>query len=1010
MDRDRSLDIAVTGLSGRFPGGDGSYDLGRWWTALTEGRDLTTRYERPDLLARGVSERLLDDPDHVPVHGHLEDFDRFENALFRVTPREAEMMDPQHRLMLEAAWAALEDAGVAPSGGQSAPSTGAGTAVFASAAGSGYLRAMVAGGQLDPMTLEDAVHGTEPDFMASLIAYKLHLTGPAVAVQTACSSSLVALHTAVQALLNGDCDQALVVAAGIPYPQAGHLAVPGGIHSPSGRCRPFDEHADGVVAGAGVACAVLRRLTDAMDDGCDPYGVVLGSAINNDGASKAGYYAPSVDGQESVIRAALHAADVAGDTIGYLETHGTGTHVGDPIEWTAAAAALSSAGARAGQVAVGALKANVGHLDNAAGLAALIKALLVVREGTVPPVAGFTGLNPLLDAEGSPLYVPDACGPWRGPEPRRAGVSSFGIGGTNVHVVLEQPPRRPAVARRAERSRLVLVSAGDEAARERTAGRLAAHLVHGEHELADVATTLARGRAELPARLAVTGRTGVEVAERLSRGKGVVRGGGSAEGRAPAVFVFPGQGAQYPGMAVPLTEALPGFPDALVDCLRAFEPELSGRLRRALTDPDFPAEELEETQLAQPALFAVEYACATALTGLGVTPAAVAGHSLGEITAACVAGVLDLPDAARLVTARGYVMQQCPVGAMLALDCAEPRARELLAVCGLDLELAAINSAEGCVVAGPVEAVEEFTERLADRIFARRLPTSRAFHTALVEPALAGFAEALASVTVRSPKLPFCTNVTGRLVPAGTDVRPQLFVDQARRTVRFADVLETIAVQFPGALLVEAGPGRMLSGMARAAGLDAVPLHPSRGDQPQEEVLMALGTLWTRGQPLPPQALCGTDGRRVHLPRYPFEGPRWIAPEAVPVKEAAPMREAARSTVRGAETTPLPAGDVTAVPTTAVAAVPAEPPGTAGHATTVLTRLWSELLGHEQLGADADFFELGGDSLLVTHLARKLGSELGVKVPIRALMTGCTLAAQAELVRELTEREPAGVR
>ncbi|MDQ8706947.1 beta-ketoacyl synthase N-terminal-like domain-containing protein [Streptomyces sp. LHD-70] len=1006
MARDRSLDIAVTGLAGRFPGGDGSYDLGRWWTALTEGRVLTTRYDSAELAARGVPKTLLDDPDFVPVHGHLDGFDRFDNALFRVTPREAELMDPQHRLMLEAAWAALEDAGSAPLAAPAHRAETPTTAVFASAAGSGYMRAMVASGELDPMTLEDAVHGTEPDFMASLISYRLGLTGPAVAVQTACSSSLVAVHLAVQALLNGDCDQALVVAAGIPYPQAGHLAVEGGIHSPTGRCRPFDEHADGVVAGAGVAAVVLRRLDDATADGGDPYGVVLGTAVNNDGAAKAGYYAPSVDGQQAVIRAALRTADVPGDTVGYLETHGTGTRVGDPIEWSAASAALTAMGARPGQVAVGALKANVGHLDNAAGLASLIKALLVVRDGTVPPVASFTGLNPLLETAGSPLYVPTGRGPWSGPEPRRAGVSSFGIGGTNVHVVVEQPPARSRPATPPQGPRLVLASAADEAALARTATRLGAHLAAHEPELADVAATLATGRAELPARLAVTGRTAAEVAQRLTRGTGVVRGALPTRGPAPSVFVFPGQGAQYPGMALPLAAALPGFGDALDACLAAFAPELAQRLRRALTDPDFPAAELRRTELAQPALFAVEHAAATALTGLGVHPVALAGHSLGEITAACVAGVFELADAARLVTARGQAMQECPEGAMLALGCTETRARELLAVSGLDLELAAVNSADGCVVAGPAAAVQEFTDRLGGRVFTHRLATGRAFHTALVEPALPRLAEELAGLTVRPPTVPFATNVTGRLVPAGTPLRPELFVEQARRTVRFADALDAVAEAFPGALVVEIGPGRVLSAMAEAAGLDTVPLHPARGEHPQEEVLSALGTLWTRGQPLSPRALCGPAAPRVHLPHYPFAGPRWTAPEAEPRSDAA-RTTTTRPEAPEAPAPEMPAPEMPAAEPSAPEApeAPALPPA-APDTAVVLARLWSELLGHDGLAADADFFELGGDSLLVTHLARKLGRELGVRVPIRSLMTGSTLAAQTELVRELTRQDP----
>ncbi|MEU8984190.1 beta-ketoacyl synthase N-terminal-like domain-containing protein, partial [Streptomyces sp. NPDC048309] len=629
MTRDRSLDIAVTGMAARFPGAD---DLGEWWSALRAGRVLTTRLDRSELLDAGSDAALLDDDRYVPVRGFLPGADRFDNELFRVAPREAELMDPQARLMLEAAWSALEDAGVDPLDAEST------TGVYASASGSAYLRRMLSGGTLAPSALEQALRGSEPDYLASRIAYKLGLTGPALTVQTACSSSLVAVHMAVQALLNGDCDQAVVVAAGVDFPQAGHLYVPGGILSASGVCRPFDADADGALAGSGVACVVLRPLTDALaDDGPRPHGVILGTAINNDGSDKAGYHAPSARGQEAVIRAALHSAGVDASSVGYLEAHATGTLVGDPIEWSAASAALGGLGARPGHVAVGAVKANIGHLDAAAGLASLIKALMVVKHGVLPPVAGFSELNPLLEIEGSPLYVPAEAGPWTGTEVRRAGVSSFGIGGTNAHVVIEQAPEPVAVPRAEPRDRLVVLSAATPDALDRSAARLSAHLA-GEGgadgssadgtPLADVAHTLAAGRARLPWRLAVTGRTGPEVAARLVQASGAVHGGRSVREPAPVVFLLPGQGTQYPGMALPFAESLPGFSAALDTCLGAFAPDLAATVRRALTDVGFPAAELEETELAQPALFAVEYAAATALTGLGIVPAALVGHSL----------------------------------------------------------------------------------------------------------------------------------------------------------------------------------------------------------------------------------------------------------------------------------------------------------------------------------------------------------------------------------------------
>ncbi|MEU6406399.1 beta-ketoacyl synthase N-terminal-like domain-containing protein [Streptomyces sp. NPDC046985] len=987
MARDRSLDIAVTGFSGRFPGVS---DLAGWWEALQAGRVLTTRYDRRRLVAAGAPEDLVDDPDFVPVHGHLDDADRFENDLFRVSPREAEMMDPQLRLMLECAWTALEDAAVDPL------DTRLTTGVYASASASGYLHRMIAGGRLDPLTVEDALHGAAPDFLASTIAYRLNLSGPALAVQTACSSSLVAVHTAVQGLLAGECDQALVVAAGVAHPQAGHLRVPGGIHSASGRCRPFDEQADGVVAGSGVACVVLRRLDDVPETGPEPYGVVLGTAVNNDGAAKAGYFAPSAGGQQSAIRAALEAADVDGASIGYLETHGTGTRIGDPIEWSAASGALRAAGARPGQVPVGALKANTGHLDNAAGLAGLIKALLAVRDGVVPPLAGFSRLNPLLETDDCPLYVPTRAAPWQGPGPRRAGVSSFGVGGTNAHVVVESAPPRPPRPRRRgapAAGSLVVLSAADGAALDRTADRLGRHLAAHAPCAADVARTLATGRAALTERLAVAGGTAAEIAERLATGAEVVRGSRPSAKPAPLVLAFPGQGAQRPGMAVPFSEALPGFPAALQECLDAFDPAIARVLARALSDLGFPAAELAQTRLAQPALFAVEYAAATALCRLGPAPAGVIGHSLGEITAACVAGVLALPDAARLVTLRGRLMQDCPPGAMLALGCGEDEACALIAASGLALELSAVNSRESSVVAGAHEAVDAFETWLAGRVHARRLRTSHAFHSALIEPAVAPLAEELARITVRPPSIAWAT-ADGRLVLPGEPADPVGLAARARSTVRFAQALDALAAHLPGPVVVEAGPGRALSAAAAAADLTAVPLAAGREAPTGRDVLTALGTLWTMGQPMDLEALCG-DGESVRLPGYPCAGPRRIAPEAL-ARPAAP-RPAPASPAPGRAAV-MEAPGVPGPGRAAVADVPA-----------LVTRIWRELLGHEDLGEEADFFLLGGDSLLVTHLARKLRTELGVAVPMHELLLARTLKRQSELVRGLAESERAPV-
>lgn len=983
MNRDCARDIAVTGMSARFPG---CADLDDWWSALTAGRVLTTRYSRDELVAAGVPTSLVDDPDYVPVRGHLADAEHFDNVLFHLSPREAELTDPQHRLMLEVAWAALEDAGVAP---REVPHS---TGVFASATGSGYLRAMVSRGVADPATLDDLIHGTEPDFMASRIAYKLGLTGPALAIQTACSSALVAVHTATRSLLTGDCDQALVVASGFDFPQAGYLRLPGGVQSPEGSCRPFDQNADGVVGGSGIAAVVLRRLTDALDDGVTPHGVILGTAVNNDGAAKVGYYAPSAAGQEAVIRRALHRAGVDAASIGYLETHGTGTRIGDPIEWAAASAALRDLGAGPGQIAVGAVKANIGHLDAAAGLAGLIKALLVVGKGVVPPVAGFTSANPLLDLDGSPLFIPRRSTPWAGPEPRRAGVSAFGIGGTNAHLIVEQAPavRSDPPTTAVGRGRLVTLSAADPDALARTAGRLADHLSGHRPDLADVCFTLATGRAQLSERLAVVGRDADEIAGRLRTGQGLVSGHRPAVS-GPLVFLFPGQGAQRPGMALAYTRALPEFAEALERCLAAFRPSLRDRLRSALLDVDFPTDELDETALAQPALFAVGWAAATALEAVGLRPAALIGNSLGEITAACAAGILDLTGAAAFVTARGEAMRDCPPGAMLALGCGVRQARSLVAEGGLDLEIAVVNGTDLCVLAGRPEAVAKLHARVGEQMFSRRLRTERAFHSRLIEPAVPRLAAAIAEVPVHPPTVPIGFGVDGRIVAAGEPVPRAMLVDQARRPVRLDAVLTAIGESSPQAVVLEIGPGRTLLPAVESAGLRAVPLAPAGPLFDEAGVLAALGELWTLGQPVLPGRLGGGPGRPIRLPTYPFAGPHWTARELAGQRPpvGAPARPTGETAARPAGEVVRPAGE------TAPARRSASDP------TALLRQIWSELLGHDDLTPDADFFRLGGDSLLITRLARRVNTELGIRVPVRDMLASRTLARQTALVVQL---------
>ncbi len=958
--RDRSLDVAITGLHARLPGPE---DVEKWWAAVCAGETMTTHLGPSTLAAMGVPEHVYGGPDYVPVRGCIQDSDRFDAELFGISPREAELIDPQHRLMLEASWAALEDAGCDPLADRLR------TAVFASSSTSRYMARIVAGEHVSPDVLESLTVGAGRDFMAARIAYRLGLEGPAVGVLTACSSSLVAVHLAVQALNSGDCDQAVVVAAAVGFPQAGYTHVRGGIMSVDGQCRPFDARATGTVGGSGVVAVVLRRFDDVRAD-VPSHGVILGSAVNNDGSAKAGFNAPSARGQVAAIRAALRAGDVAPSSLGYVEAHGTGTYVGDPIEWSAMSTALREAGTDGGRIAVGAVKANIGHLDAAAGLASVFKVLQVLRHGQVPPVANFSALNPLLTDGDSPLYVPTEVGEWSGPAPRRAGISSFGIGGTNAHLVVEEAPPQPARARPVpDRPSVVVLSGIRPSGVDRAAALLAEHLADHEVALPDVAYTLRVGRAALPERLAVAGRSRADLAEALRAGVRQVRGRVPEGGPRPLVVLFPGQGAQRPGMALPFLDGLPGFSAALDDCLGHFEPTLAALVREALCDNDFPAERMNATGLAQPALFAVEYAAAQALLQLGVRPAAYAGHSLGELTAACLAGALDLATAAELVVLRASAMQSCPTGAMVAVACSEDEARALAA--DTRLELAAVNSPSGCVLSGPVDAVEALARRVAGSVPVRRLRTTHAFHSASMEPAVATLRAHLAGRHGNRSTVPFVSTVDGRVVAPGTELPLETFADSARGTVRFADGVAALLDRFPGALAVEVGPGQALSGMVTSVGMDAVPLSP-KGDQ---ELALSLAALWVQGQPVDLAPLAPT-ARRLHLPVSTFGGDLHVAPEAA----LTPV--AARTPVAG----PTPAAPVPAVvPASEVAAA------------------WRSLLGRPDLAPESDFYACGGDSLLAVRLLRRLEQTFAVEIPLRDLMLTRTLGGQVRLVQRLLE-------
>ena len=877
--------IAIVGMAGRFPG---AADLRQHWDNLRRGVEAITFFSDEELTAAGVDAGLLRNPRYVRARGVLQDAELFDAVFFGLSPREAEIMDPQHRVFLEAAWQALESAGYAPG------VTPLDVGVYAGASLNSYLIAslltnpevMLAAGGYQAMLANDK------DFLATRVCYKLNLRGPGVTIQTACSTSLVAVQMACQALLAGECDMALAGGVSINVPRVtGYLYEPGMILSPDGHCRAFDAAAQGTVAGEGVGVVVLKRLREAVADGDHVHAVIRGAAINNDGSLKVGYTAPSVDGQAAVIARAHAMAGVHPSTITYVEAHGTGTELGDPIEVAALTKAFRAATDRRGFCALGSVKTNIGHLDAAAGVAGLIKAVLALEHHALPPSLHFSSPNPRVDFASSPFRVNDTLTEWEraGDTPRRAGVSSFGIGGTNAHVVLEEAPS-PAAAALSRPVQVFTLSAKTGEALDRTGAALVARLAEADEPAADVAYTLHRGRATFPHRRMVVAASLAEATRALRDGdpRRVLSRVDSGRDR-PVVFLFSGQGSQYVGMGRGLYESEPLFRETVDRCAAALAPSLGLDLRSVLypapDQVDAARARLATTAITQPALFVVEYALAQLYLEWGIRPQAMLGHSIGEYVAACLAGVMSLPDALALVAARGRLME-VPGGAMLAVPLPEPEARALLPA---SLSIAAINGAALCAVSGPAADVAALEARLTGRgIRAQAIHAASAFHSAMMEPILGAFREALDRVSLSGPSIPYMSNVTGTGMTAEDAKDPGYWVRHLRRTVRFWDGLQEV-VRDQEPVLLEVGPGRTLASLARRASTPARPLeilsslrHPQDDFDDAAVLQTTVGRLWLAGVPI---AWAGYHGRetrrRVPLPTYPFERQRhWILPAA----------------------------------------------------------------------------------------------------------------------------------
>ena len=871
----RAEPIAIIGMRGRFPGAN---DLDQFWKNLAEGVESISILTQEEMRAAGVPEIISRLPGYVNASPVLDGIDQFDAQFFGFSARDATLTDPQHRLFLETAWEALEDAGYDP--GQFAGPIG----VFGGCELSSYLYHLHQ--NLDALKYIDGMQlmvTNDKDHLCTQVSYRLNLRGPSVVVQTTCSTSLVAVSLACESLQHRRCDMALAGGVTVRVPQrGGYYYVAGSILSPDGHCRPFDANAQGTIVGSGVGLIVLKRLADAVHDRDNIRAVILGTGLNNDGSDKVGYTAPSTRGQSNAIRAAHRMAGVTPETFGYIEAHGTGTILGDPIEISALNEVFRESTGKRGYCGIGSVKSNVGHLSCAAGVAGLMKTVLSLEHGAIPPTVHYKAPNPAIDIAASPFYITTRLQPWhRNGTPRRAGVSAFGVGGTNAHVVLEEAPSPPPIEEKRP-YQLLTLSARSEAALNGTARRLADYLEsHDTIDLADVAYTLHVGRREFPFRRAFPIPS--DQARRAADLLREARPATAAIAQRPVIFMFPGQGSQYTGMAQGLYATEPVFRKTLDRCARLLKASTKIDLRRML----FPtsrlrkdaAEALRDTKWAQPALFAVGYSLAQLWMSWGIKPFSMIGHSIGEYVAAVLSGVMSLPDALAIIARRGQLISALPRGSMLAVMAPAADTESFL---GQDVSIAAINAPGFCVLSGPDAAVKSAEDSLtAAGIASRHLHTSHAFHSAMMDPMLAEFEDIVSHVSLTKPVLPFVSTLTGK--SAGEEITtPSYWSTQVRRSVRFDDGLSTILAT-PGAkdaAFLEAGPGNALSTFAteRIRKSDRTPLcftslpGPDAHRTDTEEILSAAGSLWVNGVPIRWSDFHQTEPRRrVSLPTYPFE-------------------------------------------------------------------------------------------------------------------------------------------
>ncbi|BAZ00088.1 amino acid adenylation domain-containing protein [Tolypothrix tenuis PCC 7101] len=981
-------DIAIIGMAGRFPG---AANINEFWQNLRDGVESIAQLSDEELSALGVDSSLLNNPNYIRAAAIIPKIAEFDAAFFGYSPREAQVIDPQQRIYLECAWSALEDAGYQPDSHRYT------IGIYGGVAPSNYLLNnilqnddLAEGRLVESASWLQAFIGNSTDFLNTRVAYKLNLTGPAINLQTGCSTSLVAIHMACQSLLRGECDMAL--AGGVSLQQkTGYVYEEGMVFSPDGHCHAFDAEAKGMVAGDGVGIVVLKPLQQAIADGDHIYATIKGSAINNDGNLKVGFTAPGVDGQATVIAAAHRDAGIEPETITYIETHGTGTPLGDPIEVAGLTQAFRLKTDKTGYCAIGSVKTNVGHLNTAAGVTGFIKTALALKHQQIPPSLNFEKPNPEIDFTHSPFYVNTKLSAWeRNGSPRRAGVSAFGFGGTNAHVVLEEWDASTSKSKvKAKNSQeLLVLSAKTASALDTATLNLANYLQQNpDINLADVAYTLGIGRVGFNHRriVAVSDIEDAVNALNTRDKKRVFTNSGKIKPRS-VVFMFSGQGSQYVNMARELYETEAYFQEQVDLCCEILQPHLGFNLRDVL----YPnAEEiatatvqLTQTATTQPALFVIEYAIAKLWMKWGVIPVAMIGHSIGEYVAATLAGVFSLEDALALVAARGQLMESMPPGSMLAVPLPEHEVQPLLV--GTSLQIAVINSPANCVVSGTKPAIEAFAKQLAEKeIEGRLLHTSHAFHSQMMAEILEPFTDKVKQIRLNVPKIPFVSNVTGTWITVEDATNPNYYAQHLRQAVRFADGVKQF-FENPEQILLEVGPGRTLSTLAQR--------HPDKPKEqitltsvrhPQDEysdvsfLLNNLGQMWLAGLEINWSAFYSEQPHyRLPLPTYPFERKRyWIEPS----KQTQKIQPSATKSLDIFDESEVDKSLKTETsseqlsPQTELIQTPQE------QLEQTIINIWQQVLGIDNIGLDDNFFELGGDSLVAVQLLSKLRKNIDLK-------------------------------